>query len=264
MSESRLRERVAIVTGGGRGIGRATAERLAREGARVLIATRTAEAGEAAAAAIRSAGGDAAVLPVDIGEPDAPRRAVEAAVARWNRLDIVVHNAAHVPYGLLSDLPEAEFSRAFDTNVTAGLRLLKHALPHLEAGGNGRLILTSSVAARGMLHAGLAAYSTSKAALEGFVRGAAIELAPRGITVNAVAPGATRTPAMRDAMSPAVIAALETRMPMQRIGSSEDVAAAMAFLASDDGAYVTGHVLLVDGAQSLSFELEFDQITTEI
>ena len=264
MAEGRLEDRVAIITGGGRGIGRATAERFAREGARVLIATRTAEPGAAAAAAIRDAGGDAAVLAVDIGAPDAPARAVDAAVARWGRLDIVVHNAAFIPYGVLSELPEAEFTRALDTNLMAGLRLLQRSLPHLQASGHGRLILTSSVAARGMLHPGLAAYATSKAAVEGFVRGAAIDLAASHVTVNAVAPGGTLTYSMQNAMSPPVLDKLRQRMPMKRIGRSEDVAGAMLYLASDDAAYVTGQVLVVDGAQSLTFELEFDQITTEV
>ena len=204
------------------------------------------------------------MLAIDIGDADAPQRAIDAAVERWARLDIIVHNAAFVPYGPMSEMADETFMRAFDTNVAAGFRFLKHGIDHLAASGSGRLILTSSIAARGPVPAGLAAYGMSKAAIEGFVRGAAVELAPRRITVNAVAPGATLTPSMEHGMSPEAIEGLRRTMPFGRIGSSDDIAGAMLYLASDDGAYVSGHVLVVDGAQSLSRELALDQAGSEV
>lgn len=254
----RLQDRVAIVTGGGKGIGRATAERFAAEGARVLIATRTGASGEDAAAAIRASGGLAQVMELDAGSPDAAASAVGKAVDLWGRLDIIVHNAAFVPYGVLAGLDDSAFVRAMDTNVTAAFRFLKAGVPHMEKHGVGRLIVTSSTAAKGPIPTGLAAYGTTKAALEGLVRGAAVELAPRGITVNGVAPGATLTPSMEHDMSAAAIAELKKTMPLGRIGASEDIAAAMLYLASDDGAYVTGQTLVVDGAQTLSRDMTFE------
>ena len=255
----RLDGRIAIVTGGGRGIGQGIVERFAAEGARIVIATRTASAGEEAAHAARVAGGEAIVLGMDVGSPEGPGQAVDEAVARWGRLDIIVHNAAYIPYEPLAGMDDAVFARTFETNVGAGLRFLRHALPHLEQHGSGRLLFTSSTAATGPTSPGLGAYAMSKAGLEGFVRGAAVELASRRVTVNAVAPGATLTHAMQQMMTPETIASLKSKAPLGRLGSPADVAAAMLFLASDDGAYVTGQVIHVEGGQTLKFDLAIEQ-----
>ena len=254
----RLEGRVAIVTGGGRGIGAAIAARFAEQGARVLIATRTASHGEDVVASIRAAGGEAELIAVDLGTRAASREIVARVAALWGRLDILIHNAAFVPHGTLRELPEADFQKAFDVGPGTAFWLMRDAHPLLAASPAGRIILTSSMAAdRANVH-GLAAYSMVKGALNALVRGAALEFGPDGITVNAVAPGGTMSASFAAALSPEKIAGWASTMPLRRVGEGIDIANAMLFLASDDASYVTGSVMTVDGGQTLGMSLDLD------
>jgi 3-oxoacyl-[acyl-carrier protein] reductase len=252
----RLAGRTAIVTGGGRGIGESIARRFAAEGARVLIATRTEAHGALTIDAIRQAGGEAELITVEMGSREASRAIVARAQALWGGLDIVVHNAGFAPHGPLVDTDEASYRRAMDVGVNTALWLMQDAHPLLKESDGGRVILTSSIMADRNNMAGLATYSTVKGAINALIRAAAVELGPDGITVNGVAPGGTRSVSFDAGMPPGAVAAWEKTIPLRRIGTGDDIAGAMLYLASADAAYVTGQVIIVDGGQALGMQLE--------
>lgn len=259
----RLEGRVAIVTGGGRGIGEAISMRFAEQGARVLIATRTAKYGEETVARIREAGYEAELIAVELGHREASRQIVDKAQSLWGQLDILVHNAAFVPHGILTDMPDETYQKAFDVGPTTGFWLIKDAYPLLKRSKAGRIIMTSSLSADRNHIRGLAAYSAVKGAINSLVRGAALELGPDGITVNAVSPGGTMSASFQASLTPQVIAEWESTMPLKRVGQGIDIANAMLFLASDDGAYVTGTNVTVDGGQVLGMPLKLDGVSTD-
>jgi 3-oxoacyl-[acyl-carrier protein] reductase len=251
VSGSRLKERVAIVTGGGRGIGRAIAARFAAEGARVLVVTRTATFGEEAVADIRAAGGAAELLAVNLGSRTAAAASVARAAELWGKLDIVVHNAAESGSSSIVEMSDEQFARSFDVNASTSFWLIKDSYAYLKASPAGRVLLTSSIAGLSNAWSGLSAYGASKAALQQLVRYAARELGPEGITVNAVAPGATLSDNIKRNQTPEQIAAMSRNIPLRRYGECDDIANTMLFLASDEGAYITGQTIAVDGGLSL-------------
>jgi len=246
-----LAGRVAIVTGSGQGIGAAIAEVFATEGARVVVATRTARTGEETAARIVAAGGDAIFVHADVGRLDDCATVIAATVARWNGIDILVHNAAVFPIHLIQDLPEDALETTLSVNLKAAFRLTQHCLPHLRRSAGGRILFTSSVTGPRTAIPGLAHYAASKAGLNGFIRAAGLELARQGITVNGVEPGLIDTPALRTLGTPTELEAMRENIPMARFGAPEDIARAMLFLASDAGSYITGQTIVVDGGALL-------------
>lgn len=247
----KLEGRVAIVTGGGRGIGRACALRFAAEGAKVVVATRTAEPGQAVVDEIVASGGQALLVTLDMGDRAAVRAMVEHSAAHFGGIDIVLHNAAYLTPANLADMPDDVLDQMFDVGVKAAFWMTRDALPWLKQSKAGRILVTSSVAGNQKSLPGRVHYGSVKMAVNGFVRGAGLELAHLGITVNAIEPGLTVTHALTSTVSPEQVAAMGAEIPIGRAGRPEEIAAGFLFLASDEAAYITGRSLTMDGGHSL-------------
>lgn len=247
----KLDGRVAIVTGSGRGIGRATAELFAEHGAKIVVATKTAAPGQEVVDAIVAKGGEALLVEADIGS----RAAVESVVARtvehFGKLDIVVHNAAYIPHAELPDITDEMLNSTFNVGVMAAFWLTQAALPHLERSEAGRILITSSLAGNRQSYIGLVPYGAVKAALNGFIRGAALELAAKGITVNGIEPGLTLGYHLQTHASTKVIEALSEKIPLKRPAQPVEMGHGFLYLASDDAKYVTGQTIAIDGGSSI-------------
>ncbi|WP_431271234.1 SDR family NAD(P)-dependent oxidoreductase [Dankookia sp. P2] len=239
-----------LITGAASGIGAACCRVLAGPGVAIALHTRkNREGAERVAGFVREKGGTAHVLLGDLAEPEAPARAVEEAAAALGGLDVLVSNAGFADRTPLASLTDAAFAASHDAIAFALLRLARAAKPHLLAGREPRLVAVSSFVAHVFRqeHPVLPASAAAKAALEALVRALAIEWAP-DITVNAVAPGFTqKDPGAHAALDPKAFEERVARIPMRRLGATEEVAAAIAFLASPPAGYITGQVLHVDG-----------------
>jgi 3-oxoacyl-[acyl-carrier protein] reductase len=246
-----LSGRAVIVTGGGRGIGKAASVLFAREGASVLVATRTPGPGEQVVDAIRAGGGKADLLAIDISTRQSVRHVVAKALESFGRIDIVLHNAAAMTPSNIVSLSDDTLDRILDVNLKAAFWFGAEALPHLSKSDAGRLLFTSSITGSQHSHPGYAAYGASKAGLNGFIRQAAYEFSAHGITVNGVAPGIVFTEAALAALSPSKQDAISARIPRGRAGAPEEIAHVLLMLAHPAASHVTGQIIVVDGGQSL-------------
>ena len=242
--------RSVIVTGASKGIGRGIARVFAGKGARVLIAARNLSEAEAAAAEIRRDGGFATAIAVDVAKPADTLRMAEAAVEHHGGIDIVCCNAGIYPSASLFEMTETDWDQVMDINLKGTFLSVQACLPALTACGKGRIVLTSSITGPITGNPGWSHYAASKAGQLGFLRTAAMELAPRNITVNAVLPGNILTEGLQG-LGQDYLKKMTATIPAGRLGSVEDVAYAALFLASDEAAYITGQTIVVDGGQVL-------------
>ncbi|MBN2225880.1 MAG: 3-oxoacyl-[acyl-carrier-protein] reductase [candidate division Zixibacteria bacterium] len=245
-----LTGKTALITGSARGIGKAIAERLAADGAKIVISDIMADAAETTAEELRSRGVEVIAVAANVASRDDAIRLVETAVAKFSRLDIVVNNAGITRDGLMVRMSEQDWDSVINVNLKGAFLVTQAAAKLMMKQRSGRIVNISSVVGR-MGNAGQTNYAASKAGLIGLTRAAAKELATRGVTVNAIAPGFIQT-AMTDQMPEAARERLSEAIPMKRLGTSEDVAAAVAFLVSEDASYVTGQVIGVDGGLLMS------------
>jgi 3-oxoacyl-[acyl-carrier protein] reductase len=245
-----LKEKVAVVTGASQGIGRETALALAQAGAKVVAAARNEEKLAALVSEIAAAGGEAFALKMDVADAEQVKAGFKQVIEKFGRLDIVVNNAAVTRDGLAMRMKKDDWDAVLQTNLTGAHFCIQQALPTMMKARAGRIINISSVVAQSG-NAGQANYVAAKAGLIGLTKAIAIEIASRGITVNAVAPGFIETP-MTDVLPDKVKEELKVRIPLGRMGSARDVASAIVFLASDEAGYITGHVLNVNGGMHLA------------
>jgi 3-oxoacyl-[acyl-carrier protein] reductase len=240
-----LKDKVALVTGASQGIGRATALALAEAGAKVAVAARNTEKLASLASEIAGAGGEALAVPMDVADGAQVKAGFQQLLAKFGRLDILVNNAAITRDTLALRMKLEDWDAVLRTNLTGAHLCIQQALGAMLRQRAGRIInITSVVAETG--NAGQANYVASKAGLIGLTRAIAVEVASRDITVNAVAPGFIVTP-MTDVLSQEIKDKMKSLIPLGRMGSDRDVAAAIVFLASDEAGYITGQVLDVNG-----------------
>jgi 3-oxoacyl-[acyl-carrier protein] reductase len=243
--------RTVVVTGGSKGIGKGIARVFARSGADVLIAARDGGTLATAAAELDKEGpGRVVTVTADVAVVDDCRRIAATAVEQLGRIDVLCANAGAFPDKPFVDLTEADVDAMFAVNVKGTMFAVQACLPALEASGHGRVVITSSITGPITGYPGWSHYGASKAAQLGFLRTAAIELAPRKVTVNAVMPGNIATEGLAD-MGEDYIRETEAVIPQHRLGSVEDIGYAALFFASDQAGYITGQTLVVDGGQVL-------------
>ena len=237
--------RIALVTGASQGIGRACALELARAGATVVLAARNEVKMAEAVAEIESAGGQAAAIPLDVASEDSIKSGAKAILERYGKVEILINNAGITRDGLMLRMKRTDWDDVVQTNLTGAFLLTQALLSPMLRNRWGRIVNISSVVGR-TGQAGQANYAATKAGLIGLTRSMAREFASRGITVNAVAPGYIETP-MTAVLDEKQRTAMLAQIPLGRAGTDLEIAQAVAFLASDAAAYITGHVLDVNG-----------------
>jgi len=242
---SRLDGKVALVTGGSRGIGKAIAARLARSGAEVVITARSAEAAEATAEAIAAEGGTARGVALDVADHDQVERGIDELLGAYARIAILVNNAGITSDNLLLRMKREDWDRVVQTNLSGVYRLCRAVVPSMVRARYGRIVNITSVVA-GLGNPGQTNYAAAKAGIEGFTRSLARELASRMISVNCVAPGFIDTDMTRSLADPARERLL-SQIPLRRLGSPEEVAEAVRFLVGAEAEYITGTTLHVNG-----------------
>ena len=240
-----LQGRIALVTGASQGIGRACALELARAGATVALAARSADKLAALAEEITASGGQAAAFTLDVASEESIKSGAKSVLERYGKVEILVNNAGITRDGLMMRMKRADWDDVLSTNLTGAFLLTQALLPAMLKNRWGRIINITSVVGR-TGQAGQVNYASSKAGLIGLTRSLAREVASRGITANAVAPGYIETP-MTAVLDDKQRQAMMATIPLGRPGTAEDIAQSVAFLASDAAAYITGHVLDVNG-----------------
>jgi 3-oxoacyl-[acyl-carrier protein] reductase len=245
-----LTGRTAIVTGGSRGIGRGIVSVCAEAGMRVLLLARDESTARLAVDDLRSQGGEFSYLIGDVADPDTPDLLAGTALERYGRIDVLFCNAGIFPQASLREMTASEVDGIVAVNLRGTILSVRACLPAMEQAGWGRIILTSSITGPITGHAGWSHYGATKAAQLGFMRTAAIELAPLGITINAILPGNIATEGL-DGVSDDYAADVVQTIPLGRLGTVREVAHAALFLATEEAGYITGQTIVVDGGQVL-------------
>ena len=247
MNNKKFSGKVALVTGGTSGIGKATAIAFARAGAKVVLTGRREKEGAQVVAEINKLGGDAAFVRADVAKDADVKAMVDFTVGKYGRLDVAFNNAGVEWKGPLDQATEDEYRRVFDINVWGVLNSIRHEIPVMLENGGGAIVNTSSVAG----HTGLAqvsVYTASKHAVEGLTKSVALEFAKQNIRINAIAPGVIATEMFDRFAGDELRDQIPSIVPAGRIGASEEIAAAVLYLCSDDAKYTVGTSLVVDGA----------------
>ena len=246
-----LEDKVALITGSSRGIGKSIAEAMARAGARVVISSRKSDACEKVAADIRDGGGEAVAIPCNVSDSDQIRSLVDATLKQWEKIDVLVCNAAVNPhFGSSLDISEEAYDKIMSTNVKNVLWLCRAVIPQMAARKDGAVIIVSSIAGfKGTRRLGT--YALSKAADMQMTRNLAMEWGPDNIRINCIAPGLVRTDFARALWEdPENYAKALAAYPLGRLGEPEDIAGAAVFLAAKAASWITGQTLIVDGGTS--------------
>ncbi|MBE9222366.1 SDR family oxidoreductase [Cyanobacterium stanieri LEGE 03274] len=253
----KLKNKVAIVTGGSKGIGKGVAEVFSQEGAKVIIVANGAKDGEEAASAIKAQGGDATFIKCDVSNEENVKAVVEQTISIYKQIDILVNNAGIGTYKSVLDCTSEEWDRCLAVNLKGYFLFSKYCIPHMQKIGKGAIINMSSVHAHASAK-GTAPYCASKGAITALTRNMALDYGPV-IRVNAIAPGWVLTPLIEDLFNSyddpiAVRKEVEERQVMKRIGTPEDIGHACTFLASDQASFITGTQLFVDGGLTAILE----------
>ena len=245
-----LQGKAAIVTGAGRGIGKGIAAVFAKEGARVLVVNRSAEAGQATAEEIVGAGGEASFLQADVKSRADMERMAATCIERYGAIDVLCANAGVFPTSHIADMTDETWDDVLDTNLKGVFNGMRACIPQMKAQTQGRIVVISSITGPNVGWPGLSHYMASKGGVNALVRGAALELAKHSVTVNAISPGTIMTQGLVDLGGDQLdeIAAI---IPAGYIGETDDIAYAAVYLASDQARYITGQALVLDGGQIL-------------
>ncbi len=243
--------RAVVVTGATRGIGKGIAQVFAENGARVLITGRDEKAAQAAVEELCANGADVSYVLADVGLRSDCQRMADVAAERLGGIDVLCANAGVFPPLLVGEITDDDLDRMFATNLKGCILSVQACLPALQRSGRGRIILTSSITGPITGHHRVSLYGATKAGQLGFMRSAAIELAPSGITVNAVLPGSVLTEGTAPYLDEDRIKQISAAIPLGRFGTVEEVAYAVLFLATDEAGYITGQTIVVDGGQVL-------------
>ncbi len=246
----RLRDKVAIVTGGGSGIGRATSQLFAKEGAKVVVADFDAEGGQKTVQAIQNAGGEAIFVEVDVSDSAQVQRMVKTTLDTYGGVDILFNGAGVLAFGTALETDEKTWSRVMSINLTGTFQCCKAVLPHMIVRGGGSIINVSSSTGAHDAKGNTIAYVASKGGVTLLTKAMAIDHAKANVRVNAIAPGPTDTPMLRSVLSPREMDEFAATLPMGRLGRPEELANAALFLASDESSFVTGSIVAVDGGQT--------------
>ncbi len=249
----KLDRRVAIVTGGGTGIGRSIALALAKEGADVVVCSRKMANLEKVAEEIKALGRRSLAIAADVSVKEQVQNMVKQTVDEFGRIDILVNNAGIAPYGLIADLPEEDWDNLIDINLKGVFLCIQAVAKQMIAQKYGRIINISSVAGIRAPRPRLACYCASKAGVDLLTKSATLELTPHGINVNGIAPGSIETPIYREGKTPEQIEewlAAARRAPIGRVGDPQDIANVALFLASDDSSFICGETIVVDGGRN--------------
>lgn len=230
-----LKGKIAIVTGGTKGIGKGIADILQSRGARVVVCARKATRGRALC------------VEADVSNRNDVQRLIDTTLKKYKRIDILVNNAGMYPEVELKDMTEQQWEQMMDVNLKGIFNCTQAVLPAMMKQKSGTIVNISSVAGYALGFSGMVHYCTTKAGVAGFTKAAAVELAKYHITVNAIAPGLIVTPGVQAMMNKKAIAAFTKTIPLQRAGRPQDIAEAVAFLASDAASYITGQTIIVDG-----------------
>lgn len=250
MSMFNLHGKIALVTGARRGMGRADALALARQGASVVVTDINQTECDAVAAEITASGGTAVAYTLDVSQGADVTRVFDSVIAQFGRLDILINNAGIFSPAMSLDMTEAEWDKTIAVNLKGQFLCAQRAAREMKKHGWGRIVNIASVASgqSGLGVAGGVHYTASKGGIAGMTEALAIELAPYGITVNVIGPGMIDTPMVSEARMPqSALDAMLAQVPMKRMGTPEEIAAAVVFLASEEASYVTGAMLFVDG-----------------